>query len=166
MSTSKTLRRLGRPGAALVGLALLGLVVAPAVGAASPPPNASAGIAAPRAAADPSEIVRRIARHPLLAGTVRADLTVVKRDGTTVLVHYEVGQITSVSSTSVTVRGRDGKGATFAVTATTRVRAGGRAISISDLKAGDRAMVFGTNAGGTYTAVLIRCVRSADVAAG
>lgn len=166
MFDSKTLRRLMRPGAALLGLALLGVVVAPAVGAASPSSTAP-GAATAQTAADPSAIAaRRIARHPLLAGTVRAELTVVRRDGTTVLVHYEVGEITSVTPTSVTIRGRDGKGATFTVTAATRVRAGGRPISISDLKAGDRAMVFGTDSGGTYTAVLIRGVRPTDPSAG
>ncbi len=165
MSDPKELRRLLRPGAALLSLALLGLVVAPAVGAASP--STAAAVAAPQSTAGPSGIGGRfIARHPLLAGTVRAEFTVVKRDGTTVLVHYEVGEIASVTATSVAIRGRDGKGATFTVTAATRVRAGGRPISISDLKAGDRAMVFGTDSSGTYTALLIRSVRARAAAAG
>jgi anti-sigma factor RsiW len=166
MFDSNALRRLTRPGIALLSLALLGLVVVPAVGAASTPAT-TAGLVAPATAPGPSGIAaRRIARHPLLAGTVRAELTVVKRDGTTVLVHYEAGVIASVNATSVTIRGRDGKGATFAITAATRVRAGGRPISIAELKVGDRAMVFGTDVGGSYTAIRIRCVRATDPSAG
>lgn len=133
----------------LLGLALIGGVAVPAVSAATPAPGA-----------DPAPITAAgfAARHPLLAGTVRADLTVVKRDGTTVLVHYEVGRVTAVSDTSITIQGRDGKGASFVVTSKTVVRAKGHRISISDLEVGDRAMVFGTDSNGTYTAFLIRCV--------
>jgi len=141
---------LGRPAAVLVGLFLVGLIVVPTVGAASPAPTDPASSAA---------VARFAARHPLLAGTVRADLTVVKRDGTTVLVHYELGEVTAVSSSSITIKGRDGKGASFVVTSDTRVRAKGRPISISDLEVGDRAMVFGTTTDGTYTGFLIRCVQ-------
>lgn len=147
-SRSRTIR-LGRPAAVLLGLFLIGLVVVPTVGAASPAPTDPTASAA---------VARFVARHPLLAGTVRADLTVVKRDGTTVLIHYEVGKVTAVSSSSITIEGRDGKGASFTVTGDTRVRARGKTISVSDLEVGDRAMVFGTSSNGGYSAFLIRCV--------
>ncbi len=133
--------------AALLSLALVALAV-PAVAAAEP-----------ATAPDGPAIARFAAHwHPWLRGTVRADFTIVKRDGTTVLVHYERGEITAVSDTSITIRGRDGKGATFLVTKDARVREHGHPAKISDLAVGGRAMVFGTNENGTYTAVLIRCV--------
>ena len=139
----------------LLGLALIALVAVPAVSAADPSTTPGAGTASGGSAGDgqPGRI-----RHPLLQATVRADLTIVKRDGTTVLVHYERGEITAVSDTSITIKGRDGKGATFAVTKDTHVRANGHPAKISDLEVGDRAMVFGTSADGTYTAFLIRCI--------
>jgi hypothetical protein len=138
------IQRIGRRRTAtsLLTLALLALVAVPAVSAADPTPTAE-----------------RVGRHPILRGTVCADLTVVKRDGTTVDVHYERGEITAVSAASITIKGRDGKGATFVVTGNTRVRVNGRPAKVSDLAVGDRAMVFGTSKDGTYTAILIRCVR-------
>jgi len=138
-------RRIGRrrTAAGLLTFALLALVAVPAV-----------------SAAEPTRSAERLGRHPILRGTVRADLTVVKRDGTTVLVHYERGEITAVSDTSITIKGRDGKGATFVVTPETRVREKGAPAKISDLTVGDRAMVFGTNENGIYKAFLIRCVLS------
>lgn len=140
------MRRIVRRGAAagLLSLALVGLAV-PAASAAEP-------TTAPDAAA-----IARFAghRHPLLRGTVRADLTVVKRDGTTILVHYERGEITAVSDSSITINGRDGQGATFVVTADTRVHEHGHRAKISDLEVGNRAMVFGTSENGTYRAILI-----------
>lgn len=145
--------RLRRAATLVVGLALLAVVGVPAVGAGSLAPVSSG--AAPAATADPS-LERLLGRHPLLAGTVRADLTVVKRDGSSVLVHYEAGTISAVGSTSISITGRDGKGATFTVTAGTRVRRDGHAVSISVLKVGDRARVFGTGTAGSYTALLIR----------
>jgi hypothetical protein len=128
--------------ASLLTLAVLALVAVPAVSAAEPTPSAE-----------------RLGRHPILRGTVRADLTVVKRDGTTVVVHYERGEITAVSATSITIKGRDGKGASFVVTQDTRLREKGKPATISDLEVGDRAMVFGTSKDGTYTAFLIRCIQ-------
>ncbi len=134
----------------IAAVAILTAVAVPIVAAASPSPStAAAGQASSGFAA----------RHPLLAGTVRADLTVVKRDGTTVLVHYELGRIATISSTSIAVTGRDGKGATFAITSTTRIRFNGHAIPVGSLKVGDRVAVFGTGASGDYTAFLIRRLR-------
>ncbi|HYM84311.1 MAG TPA: DUF5666 domain-containing protein [Candidatus Dormibacteraeota bacterium] len=158
--------RLAIGGVALAAIVGLGLV--PLVSAASPQSSApSAPSADPSPLASPGASgaakARGVAgiRAAILAGTVRAEFTIVKRDGRTVLIHYERGQVTAVTPTSITITGRDSKGATFVVTDKTRVRAKGQPIAYSDLKVGDRAMVFGTDSGGTYTAVLIRCVRPA-----
>ncbi len=155
--------RLTRTGAALAALALAAVLCVPAVGAASPPPSAAPSPGSPAVSPAPSSdpagvsrLERARARHPLLAGTVRADLTIVRRDGSTVVVHYEAGRITAVSATSITITGRDGAGATFAVTDATRVRRDGHPISVATLAVGDRAAAFGTGSGGRYTAFLIR----------
>jgi hypothetical protein len=134
----------------ITAVAVLTAVAVPIVAAASPSASATSAGQTPTGFA---------ARHPLLAGTVRADLTVVKRDGTTVLVHYELGRIAAVSSTSIAVTGRDEKGATFAITATTRIRFNGHPIPLASLKVGDRVAVFGTGSSGDYTAFLIRRLR-------
>jgi hypothetical protein len=158
---------LRRAGLVLAGLALTAVVWVPGTGAASssPSPTSSSSIggAPPAPASDPAGaagLERSIARHPLLAGTLRADLTVVRRDGSTAVVHYERGTISAVGATSITVTGRDGKGATFAVTDATRVLRDGHPISIAALKAGDRVFVFGTTADGTLTAFLVRAPKA------
>ena len=149
------IRRIGRRRAAasLLALAFVSLVAVPAVSAVEPTTPPPAGPAGPLVPGHPG-----LPRADFLRGVVRADLTVVKRDGSTVLVHYERGEITALSDTSITVKGRDGKSATFTVTPDTRVRVKRRLATISDLEVGDRVMVFGTNDNGTYTAFLIRCV--------
>ena len=160
--------RLAIGGLAVAAIVALGVV--PMVAAASPSPSTPASLpaaASPAAsttapaapAASAGTTARGVAgiRAAILRGAVRADVTVVKRDGSTVLVHYERGQVTAITPTSITIQGRDGKGATFTVTGSTRVRARGQAVAYATLKVGDRAMVFGTASGGTYTAVLIRC---------
>lgn len=158
-----TRTRLALGGIALA--ALLAFAVVPLVAAASPTQSTPAGptaapASAPALTIDGTQPGALLARHPLLARTVRAELTVVKADGTTILVHFERGQVTAVSSTSITIQGRDGKGASFTVTDKTRVRANGHEIKLSDVKVGDRAMVLGVDQDGTYTAFLIRCVTS------
>jgi hypothetical protein len=141
---------LRRLAIAIGAVALLAAVAVPATMASTPATSPAADAVASNAFA---------ARHPLLAGTVRADLTVVRRDGTTILVHYERGRITALGATSITVTGRDGKGATFAITSTTRVRSDGHPIPLASLKVGDRVAVFGTRSGGDDTAFLIRRLR-------
>jgi hypothetical protein len=144
------LRRFG-PRRALVvilTLGLVGIVAVPTILAAAP----AVGPAGPVAALDRAALAGRLGR------VLRADATVLKKDNTTMVVHYERGEITAVSSSSITIKGLDGVSATFAVTAHTRVREKGHAAKITDLSVGERAMVLGTKSGDAYTAVLIRCV--------
>jgi hypothetical protein len=160
--------RFVRPATGLVGLAIVALAAVPVVGAASPPPTTStpsvpSSSSAPAAA---GPVVRWLAAHPLLRGAVRGDVTVVKGDGTTVIVHFEVGKIAAVSGSSISMRGRDGAGATFGVTSDTRVRRDGHPIAISALGVGDRAVVVGTSSHGTYTAIVIRSPMAPPTAGG
>ena len=133
----------------VLALGLVGIVAVPTI-------LATAGRAAP--AAQPAAFERFVPGG--LGRIVRADATVLKKDGTTMVVHYEHGEITALSSTSITIKGLDGSSTTFAVTADTRVREKRQSVTMADLKVGDRAMVFGTKQGDGYAAVLIRCVRA------
>jgi hypothetical protein len=114
----------------------------------------AAGAAPAKRAGRPLGMLRTI-----VGRTERAEITVATDAGTRTLL-YVRGEITALSSSSVTVTISDGSRASFAIAATTRVREKGRDIKLTDLSTGDRAMVFGLrNADGTYTASLIRCVR-------
>jgi hypothetical protein len=99
----------------------------------------------------------------IIGRTERAEITVSTGTGTgTRTLLYVRGEITALSTSSVTVTINDGTRASFAIAATTRVREKGKDIKATDLSTGDRAMVFGLrNADGTYTATLVRCVREA-----
>jgi hypothetical protein len=144
------LRRFG-PRRALVvilTLGLVGIVAVPTILAAAP----VAGPSNPVAALDKAAVAGRLGR------VLRADATVLKKDGTTMVVHYERGEITAVRTSSITIKGLDGVSTTFAVTADTRVREKGHAAKIGDLTVGERAMVFGKANGAGYDALLIRCV--------
>jgi hypothetical protein len=87
---------------------------------------------------------------------VRGEATVLKRDGTTMTVHFERGELTSASTTSVTVKGADGASTTFAIGSDTRLRSQGKAIEAGALKTGDLVLAVGTKSGSSYDALLIR----------
>ena len=144
------LRRFG-PRRALVvilTLGLVGIVAVPTMFAAAPSVGPSGPVAA----------LGQAARVGGLGRVLRADATVLKKDGTTAIIHFERGAITAVNSSSITIKGLDGVSTTFAVTAATRVREKGHAAKIGDLTVGERAMVFGKANGSSYDALLIRCV--------
>ena len=155
---------------ATLAIGLVGVVAVPVIYAASSaaPAAASAPLsaAADTSAAAGASQVDEAALTPaairlggrLLNRIVRGDLTVRAKGGTFVQVHYERGTISAVSATSITITGPDGKGATFVVTANTKVRSQGKLEAIGDLSMGQNALVFGTTSGDTYTAVLIHGV--------
>jgi len=162
-----TIRQFGarRAVTAVLAIGLAGGVAVPAIYAASSA-GAPAASTANTSASDPGNAgqVDEAALNPvavklgagLLGRVVRGDLTVRTKAGTDVSVHYERGQITAVSATSITIMGADGKGATFAVTARTRVRSKGQLEAIANISVGQNAVVFGTGSAGSYNAVLIR----------
>ena len=165
------LRQLGarRLLTAVLAIGLVGAVTVPAIYAASnassaAPVSSVATDTTTGAAADAAAQVDEAALTPaalrlganLLNRVERGDLTLRAKGGTFVQVHYERGQITAVSAGSITITGPDGKGATFTVTANTKVRSQGKLEAIGDLHTAQNAMVFGTVSGNTYTAVLIR----------
>jgi hypothetical protein len=160
------LRQLGarRAVTAVLAIGLAGGVAVPAIYAASsagaPAASTNGSATDPAGAGQVDEAALNPAAVKLGAGllsrVVRGDLTVRAKSGVDVNVHYERGRITAVSPTSITITGADGKGATFAVTATTKVRSKGQAETIADLSVGQNAMVFGTGSAGSYSSVLIR----------
>jgi Domain of unknown function (DUF5666) len=153
---------------AVLAIGLVGVAAVPAINAASsaiapsaPTADNSAASAAGGAGAgqvDEAALTPAAVRlgAGLLNRVVRGDLTLRAKGGTYVQIHYERGQISAVSSTSITITGPDGKGATFAVTATTRIRSGGKLVAIGDLTKGQNAVVLGTGSAGSYNALLIR----------
>ena len=165
------LRQLGarRAITAILALGLVGVVAVPVIDAASSAISSTAavndstgagpgiGTGAGSGQVDEAALTPAAVRlGALLKRVVRGDLTVRAKGGAYIQVHYERGQITAVSAMSITVKGPDSQGATYAVTASTRVRSQGKLESIGDLSVGQNALILGTGANGSYTAVLIR----------
>ena len=156
------LRELGarRIVTAVLALGLVGIVAVPAIYATSAAPSAAPAAASAGTAGQVDEAPLNAAAvrlgGALLKRVVRGDLVVQAKGGTYVDIHYERGRISAVSATSITIVGPDGKGATFALTGTTRVRSDGQPAKASDLTVGRNALVFGTGSAGSYSAVLVR----------
>jgi hypothetical protein len=66
----------------------------------------------------------------------------------------EIGVITAVSPTSVTVKSSDGFTQTWTLDATTRVRADQKKGTVADLKTGETLRLVGPTTAGTATALL------------
>lgn len=95
----------------------------------------------------------------LLRRTDRAEISVRTATGETSIL-YVRGTVAAVTASSITITLRDGSTQAYAIDASTKIRGGGKTLSIGDLAAGDRAMVFGIRAAdGTWTSRLVRCVR-------
>jgi hypothetical protein len=143
------IRSFGARRVAVVILAagLVGVVAVPTIFATSSQPAASPVDDASLAAVDPAARGGRI---------LRGDATVLKRDGTTAGVHFERGEITAASATSVTLKGADGVSTTFAIGPTTRIRAEGKKATSDALKVGQFVLALGTKSGSGYDAQLIR----------
>lgn len=165
--------------AALVGVALLATIGVGAAtatsgatgtsgtgGAALLSPAGSTGAAAITTVAGTTSVTAsgpgpRLVLRGLIRRAVSADVTLKTKAGFRTF-RYERGEITAVGTSSVTVQTADGTATTFAVTAQTRIRSKGHAITLSQLRAGDRATVFASESNGTSTAYLVRCVRSVE----
>jgi len=94
---------------------------------------------------------------------LHGEFVVRTKDGfQTAFVHK--GEVTAVSSTSITVKSADGFEKSYAVTGETKVRSRGQQGSIGDVKVGDRAVVGGLRDGDAYTARFIghRSAKPAD----
>lgn len=147
------IRSFGARRIAVVVLAagLVGVVAVPTILAAPAAP-----VSAPTLVADLDQQLAQPGQAARFGRIVRGEATVLKRDGTTMTVHFERGELTAASATSVTVKGADGVSTTFAIGTDTRVRSQGKAIEAGSLKTGDFVLAAGTGSGSSYDALLIR----------
>lgn len=155
MSGMRTKTTVAGVGAA--GLLGLGLFLAVPASAADPAPSPSASPTAktahPRHPGHPGK------GHPFLRARalrgVHGEATVQRKNG----FHntaWQRGQITSVSSSGVTVRSADGVSWTWTANSDTRIRKDGEKAALKDLAKDDKVIVAGERSGDTRTARLIR----------
>ena len=88
------------------------------------------------------DAVARDKRLHVLRGGVHADVHLIKADGSTESYAYDRGQITAKTSSSITLKRKDGKSVTLAVDASTKVRQNGQGVTLASLEAGERALAF------------------------
>ena len=152
------IRSFGARRIAVVGLAagLVGIVAVPQMLAASAAPRTAPTETAVPEAAVPEAALQAADRPARLGRVMRGDATVLRPDGSKLTVHFERGQVTAASATSLTLKGADGTSTTFTIGTTTRIRSRGQAASTTDLKVGAVAIAIGTGAGPTYDALLVR----------
>lgn len=91
----------------------------------------------------------------IVGRTDRAQIDVTTATGEQTIL-YVRGTIASVSSTAITVTLRDGTSQAYAIDASTRIRAQGKQIGVTNLSSGETALVLGLKAGDTYAARIIR----------
>jgi len=96
----------------------------------------------------------RFARGPLGAGLIHGEFTEPKSGGGYQTIDVQVGTVTAVSGTSVTVKSADGYTVTYTVTSKTVVDA--QAAGIGSVKKGDSIFVTATVSGSTPTAADIQ----------
>jgi hypothetical protein len=87
-------------------------------------------------------------------GALHGELVVPQEDGTgTRTITVQSGSVTAVSATRLTVRSTDGFDATYVVGSSTRLAAGGQALSA--VKVGHEVVVVATRNGSTLTAIRV-----------
>ena len=107
-----------------------------------------------------SNAIRPGAFRALIRNDYRVTINATNKAGSRNIL-YVRGDI-AIGSGTVTVTLPDNSTQVFTTDSSTVVREQGKTITLADLSAGERAMVFGTrNSDGTYTAKLIRCVKEA-----
>ena len=88
---------------------------------------------------------------------MHATIDLIKADGSTDSITYDRGEITAKTSSSITLKRKDGKSVTLATDSSTKVREKRTLATLADLQAGDRAMFFSRDG----KAFLIRCITKA-----
>jgi hypothetical protein len=86
----------------------------------------------------------------LLARTEHGEVTVRTKKGDQVI-DVQRGQVTAASTTSVTVKSKDGFTTTYAVTSGSKVRKQKKASAIGDVHTGDRVVVVALHSGNAHT---------------
>ncbi|HSV65579.1 MAG TPA: hypothetical protein VLJ59_06690 [Mycobacteriales bacterium] len=159
---------LGKAGVALaIGLVLgggtaAGFGIASAVSDPTPTPAATSAPNNPSSPGNPGRLDRpdrpKAGAHPRLSGGLLArriehgELVIKGKDGKPVTMVVQRGQVTAVSSSSVTVKSDDGYTATYPIVASTKVRVNGDAKAIDGVTVGNTAAVLARKDGDTLTA--------------
>lgn len=86
---------------------------------------------------------------------ILSESVIQQQDGTFVTVRRTVGDVTAVSSSSITVKAANGTSSTFVVNATTTVHKDRATATIESIAVGDTVHVLGTVTGSTATALRI-----------
>jgi hypothetical protein len=136
-----------RVAVVVLAIGLVGVVAVPTILASSAPPPASTPLNLAVGQADKPARFGRI---------VRGDVTILKRDATTLDAHFERGEITAKTSDSVTLKSADNVSTTFKVGPDTRIRVERKAATVDDLKVGDKVLAVGNKSASGYDALLIR----------
>jgi hypothetical protein len=123
-------------GTAVLALAGIGGGVAMASGTTAPAATTTVA-ATPATPAAPAHPHRA---RGLLRRTEHGEVTVRTKKGDQVI-DVQRGQVTAVSTTSVTVRSKDGFTATYKVSGTSKVRSKKKTAAISAVHNGDRVLV-------------------------
>ncbi|HEX3650624.1 MAG TPA: hypothetical protein VHV49_19530 [Pseudonocardiaceae bacterium] len=131
--------------AGTAALALAGIGGGVAFASGDTPAAAPAALTAAAPTTPPAHHVRRWVNR-----VEHGEFTVRTKQGDRV-VDVQRGQVTSVSSTSVTVRSGDGFTRSYTVPPTARIRSRQKASSITAVHDGDRVVVLATRAGGKDT---------------
>jgi len=153
-----------RVAGVVLAAGLFGVAAVPSILAASAPlglsTSSAAGGQAAAVAGSLDDVVAAPDRTAARPGRIlRGDATLLKRDGTTMTVHFERGEISAASAASVTIKGADGVSTTFAIGPSTRIRSAGQASTADALAVGSFAAAVGTPAGSGYDALLVRVRR-------
>ncbi len=90
------------------------------------------------------------------AAPVHSEMVVKLADGSFVTRVAMLGTVSSVSSSSITVKAADDYTASFAVSSETKVAVAGKTSTIAEIKVGDTVGVHGVKSGSTLTAQSIR----------
>jgi hypothetical protein len=142
-------------GGAGVGFAATGSSAASASLTSSSSATSASPAASASASPSASAQAHRKLAHRRFAGIIggrilHGQVVVPKSGGGYQTVDVQRGQVTAVSSTSITVKSADGYSATYVVSGSTTVDAQSR--GIGSVKVGDRVVLEATLSGGTATA--------------
>lgn len=141
---------------ACIGTAVLGggALTGVAMAASSTPTPTTSTSAGTSTTAKAGAAAARLGKvGPLAKHVLHGQFTVQTKKGVRV-VDTEVGVITAVTPTSVSVKASDGYTQTWTLGATTHVRANRQKGSVSDLTVGETVRLLGPTSGGTASAVL------------
>lgn len=142
----------GAFGLGAAGAAVAQSVSSPAASSAATVATTSPSTSSPSSGSGPMTRVR--GGLGILGGGIHGQFTVRKSGGGYETIDTQSGQVTAVSSSSITVKSADGFSKTYAVTSNTSVNAGRD--GISDVKTGDQVHVTAVENGSTPEAAMIR----------